>query len=160
MSGIQIKQITLQEITDLQKISKETFFETYAAGNTEEDMKRYLEEEFASDKLISELKDQNSEFYFALFENKIVGYLKINFGHSQTDIHDENSLEIQRIYVLKQYQGKRIGKLLYQKALEIAKQKKLDYLWLGVWEENPKAIQFYEKVGFVAFDKHVFKLGE
>ena len=49
---------------------------------------------------------------------------------------------------------------LDDKALEIAKSKMLDFLWLGVWDENPKAIRFYEKNGFVAFDKHVFKLGQ
>lgn len=160
MNDLTIKEVSHLDLFDLQEISKKTFYETYASGNTESDMIKYLEEEFASDKMTLELNDPNSEFYFAILENKIIGYLKINFGQSQTDIKDNKSLEIQRIYVLKDFQGKKIGKSLYQKAIEIANQKKLDYLWLGVWEENPNAIQFYEKIGFKAFDKHVFMLGE
>ena len=62
--------------------------------------------------------------------------------------------------MLKAHQGKKIGQLFYQKALEIATQHKLRYIWLGVWEENKNAINFYEKNGFVAFDKHIFKLGD
>lgn len=160
MQNLLIKKVTPNEIADLQEISRRTFFETYAAGNTEKDMLKYLDEEFTSEKLIAELNDQNSEFYFALYAGEIVGYLKVNFGQSQTDIKDDKSLEIQRIYVLNEFQGLKIGKSLYRKAIEIANQKKLDYLWLGVWEENPNAIQFYEKIGFKAFDKHVFMLGE
>jgi ribosomal protein S18 acetylase RimI-like enzyme len=157
---LKIQKATIKYIGDLQKISTHSFLETYASGNTEENMKMYLMEEFSLQKLEKQLSDKNSEFYFAIYDQKIIGYLKINFGVSQTDIKDNKSLEIQRIYVIKAFQGRQFGKALYQKAVERAKQKELDYLWLGVWEENPKATEFYEKIGFVAFDKHVFKLGE
>lgn len=122
-------------------------------------MQKYLDERFSIEKLTAELNDKNAIFYFAQLENKIVGYLKINFGDSQTELKDDKSLEIERIYVLKEFQGKKIGQILYDKAIEIAKQKDADYIWLGVWEENPRAIKFYKKNGFVEFDKHIFKLG-
>jgi len=61
---------------------------------------------------------------------------------------------------LKEYQGKKIGQLLFEQAGHIARQKNAGYLWLGVWEETPKAISFYKKNGFVEFDIHVFKLGD
>jgi ribosomal protein S18 acetylase RimI-like enzyme len=110
--------------------------------------------------LTDEIKNKNSELYFAILNEKAIGYLKLNFGQSQTEIKNDNALEIERIYVLKDFYGKNIGKLLYEKALSIAKQKKVEYIWLGVWEENPRAISFYKKNGFVEFDKHIFKLGE
>lgn len=47
----------------------------------------------------------------------------------------------------------------YEKAMQIARQTNADYVWLGVWEKNPRAINFYKKNGFVEFDKHIFKLG-
>ncbi|WP_139145003.1 MULTISPECIES: GNAT family N-acetyltransferase [Sphingobacterium] len=61
---------------------------------------------------------------------------------------------------LQDYHGKKVGQILYEKALEIALKKKSIYVWLGVWEENPRAIKFYKKNGFVEFDKHTFVLGE
>ena len=68
-------------------------------------------------------------------------------------------MEVERIYVLKEFHGKQIGQILFDKALEIAKEKKINYLWLGAWEKNPRAIRFYEKNGFVQFSTHLFKVG-
>ncbi len=159
MGNIKIKKVTLNEIGPLQKIGKQTFYETFSAGNTEENMTKYIEDGFSIEKLTSELYNKNTELYFATFDNDVIGYLKLNFGQSQTELKDENALEIERIYVLKEFHGKKIGQLLYEKALQIAKQKNADYVWLGVWEENPRAINFYKKNGFVEFDRHIFKLG-
>jgi len=159
MLPIQINKITIKDIDQLQKISKLTFLESFSAGNTEENMSKYLESEFSFEKLTTELNDQNSEFYFASIGDIIIGYIKLNFGPSQTELQDDNALEIERIYVLKDFQGKNVGQLLYTKAIQIARQKNFNYVWLGVWEENPRAINFYRKNGFVEFDKHIFKLG-
>ncbi|SHL40568.1 GNAT family N-acetyltransferase [Flavobacterium chilense] len=159
MADIQIKKITLSEIDQLQKIGRQTFHETFSESNSDENMKNYLENSFSNEKLTKELTDQNSEFYFATLDNEAIGYLKINFGESQTELKDEKSLEIERIYVLKAFHGKKVGQLLYDKAIQIAKDKKSDYIWLGVWEKNHRAISFYRKNDFTEFDKHIFKLG-
>ncbi len=157
--SIKIRRINTNDITELQKIGKQTFFETFASQNSEENMVEYLENGFSVEKIKAELEDQNAEFYFAELNEEAIGYLKVNFGQSQTEIKDENTLEIERIYVLKEFHGKKVGQILFEKALELAKTKKVNYVWLGVWEENQRAIRFYEKNGFVAFDKHIFKLG-
>lgn len=159
MEYINLKKVSLNDLKQLQAISRQTFSETFSAGNTEENMKVYLEEGFSLEKLTAELNDQNSEFYFAVLNNQVIGYLKLNFGAAQTELKNENALEIERIYVVKEFLGRRVGQLLYDKALQIARQKNADYVWLGVWEENPRAINFYKKNGFVAFDKHTFILG-
>lgn len=160
MATMDIKKVTLNDIDQLQKIGRQTFYETFSAGNTEENMKNYLAEGFSIEKLTAELADPNAEFYFALLDDKVIGYLKLNFGPSQTELQDDKALEIERIYVLKAFHGKKVGQLLYDKAIQIAQQKNADYVWLGVWEENPRAISFYKKNGFIEFDKHIFKLGD
>ena len=68
-------------------------------------------------------------------------------------------MEIERIYVLDEFHGKKVGLTLYNRALEIAQQRNIDYIWLGVWENNFKALNFYRKQGFIEFDQHIFKLG-
>lgn len=160
MNTIKIKKVTINDIDQLQQIGKNTFFETFSAANTKENMKRYLDEEFSAKKLTDELNNQFAEFYFATLENNVIGYLKLNFGQSQTELKDDKAIEIERIYVLKEFHGKKVGQLLYNKAIQISRQKNADYVWLGVWEENPRAINFYKKNGFVEFDKHLFKLGD
>ena len=159
MDKIVITKATINDLDQLQKIGRQTFFETFSTGNTEENMTKYLNEGFSIDKLTTELNDKNAEFYFATHNDNVIGYLKLNFGKSQTELQDDKGLEIERIYVLKDFHGKSVGQLLYDKAIQIARQKNADYIWLGVWEENPRAINFYKKNGFVEFDKHIFKLG-
>jgi len=154
-----IKQIGIQDIEQLQAIGRQTFAETFAESNSAEDMAKYLEEAYAHDKLSAELADPNSEFYLASLEHEVIGYLKLNFGNAQTELKDNKALEIERIYVAKAFHGQKLGQLLYDKAIEVAKEKNVDYVWLGVWEENHRAIQFYTKNGFVVFDKHIFVLG-
>lgn len=156
---IQIIKVTISKIDALEDVSKRSFIQTYADKNTEENMQHYLLDNFSQEKLIIQLKDPGSEFYFASLNNEVVGYLKINFGKAQTEQSYSNSVEIERIYVLKEFQGKKIGQLLCNKAFQVGQQNKADYLWLGVWEENLKALRFYKNYGFVEFDKHTFKLG-
>ena len=153
MEKVLIEKVTLQHIHDLQSIGKTTFEETFAAYNTAENMQQYLEKSFHINQLKSEIENTNTDFYFAKYESTILGYLKLNYNA------EKNALEIERIYVLQAYQGKKIGQLLFDKAKEIAKEKNVNYIWLGVWEENLKAINFYKKQGFITFDKHIFQLG-
>lgn len=157
---MQIRKLNISDLENLQKISIQTFRETFEDVNTEENMKKYLTEKLSLSQLKSELENPNSEFFFAENENKILGYLKLNFKNAQTEKVDENHLEIERIYVLKEFFHLKIGQILFDKALEIGRKKKLEFVWLGVWEENHRAIRFYEKNGFKVFGKHDFLLGE
>jgi ribosomal protein S18 acetylase RimI-like enzyme len=157
--NVKIRKINILDLAQLQKIGKTTFTETFTEHNTKEDLEKYLKESFAADKLITELENPDAAFYFAAINEEVIGYLKINFGDAQTELKDNKSVEIERIYVLQAYLGKKIGQLLYNKAIEIAKEHQAHYVWLGVWEENHRALQFYKKNGFVQFDTHIFKLG-
>lgn len=160
MDTIEIRRALLTDIIELQNIGRQTFFETFTGRTAEEDMQKYLIRSFNFDKLTMEINNPDSEFYLATIGNKTVGYLKINFDNAQTEIQDKDAMEIERIYVLKEFHGKKVGQLLFDKTIQIAKQTSVHYVWLGVWEENRRAINFYKKNGFIEFDKHIFKLGD
>lgn len=159
MEEVIISAASLSDLSLIQQIGRETFYETFAESNSEADMQKYLDESFTTEKIRSELMNPDSHFFLAMEGKTPIGYLKLNTGSTQTDIRDNAAIEIERIYVKSDFHGKKVGQLLYDKALEVARQLKKEYIWLGVWEENPKAIRFYEKNGFVAFDKHVFVVG-
>ncbi len=160
MNKTDIRKITLADLEQLRSLAVQTFTEAFSSLNTEENMRQYLSVAFSSEKLTDELNSPGSEFYFATVNEEIAGYLKVNIGQAQTELINQNGLEIERIYVLQEFQGQKIGQKLFEAALQIAKQQKCSYLWLGVWEENLKAIQFYRKNGFEVFDKHIFILGD
>jgi ribosomal protein S18 acetylase RimI-like enzyme len=160
MDNIKINSVFLEDYKSVQLIARETFFETFASSNSDADMQNYLAQSFSDKKVKVELSNEESMFYMALADDVPIGYLKINVGQAQTELQDSQALEIERIYVKAAFHGQRVGQLLFEKALEIAQETNKKSIWLGVWEKNPKAIRFYEKNGFVVFDKHIFRMGE
>jgi ribosomal protein S18 acetylase RimI-like enzyme len=123
-------------------------------------MEQYLNATFTAAQIGQELNDPNVRYYLATIAEKPVGYLKLNFSAAQTEFQDKQALEIERIYTTKAYLGTGVGQLLINKAISVAKEARLQYVWLGVWEKNARAIRFYEKQGFVQFGSHSFMLGQ
>lgn len=158
-NSIQLHRATAADLKELQALCRQTFFETFASDNTTENMQYYLETSFSENNLWEELNNPDSAFYLSKAGSKVIGYLKINSGEAQTEFKDNKGIEIERIYVLKEFHGKQVGQLLFDKAVQLAKENHADYIWLGVWEKNPRAIKFYVKNGFVPFGTHLFKLG-
>lgn len=155
-----IRQALITDLENIIEIGKETFFETFSKSHSENLVEDYIKINFTTEKISKELNDKCSMFFLALDNDQVAGYLKVNVEESQTEIQEENSLEIQRIYVKASYQGKKVGQLLFNKALVIAKEQQREFVWLGVWENNKKAINFYEKNGFITFGEHTFVMGD
>lgn len=158
---IEIVKVGLADIDRLIEISIDTFREAFAGSNTAENMEKYIRESRSHEKAIREFTTPGAEFYFAKTgNNDIIGYLKINTGTAQTEPLGDTYLEIERIYVLNRYHGQKAGLQLMEFALQRALEQNIQTVWLGVWEHNIKAIHFYQKSGFVVFDKHSFMLGD
>jgi ribosomal protein S18 acetylase RimI-like enzyme len=154
-----IQKLTLADAEVLLALSKKTFFGFFAHLNKPEDMEAYASVAFTPQKIKAELSNPNSQFFFAMLDGEIAGYLKLNYGAAQTEFQDVNAVEIERIYVLAQHHGKKIGHQFIDFTLKEAAEKKLQYIWLGVWEHNQKALAFYKKHGFEVFSSHEFVLG-
>jgi len=163
MSGkcinIKIRRCTIEDLKQLQNIGYETYDETFRKLNSQETIDKYLQESFNKEKLLTELNNQDCQFYFLFVDNKLTGYLKINDTPAQSDINDAESIEIERIYVRKQSIGKGLGKHLMNFVFQLAKEMDKQYVWLGVWEKNVDAIIFYIKMGFYEAGRHTFKMG-
>lgn len=153
------RKLTLSDVKELTLLSKTTFFDAFYHLNNPDDIQAYADKCLTEDKLAAELANPASAFYFAMMDDEIAGYMKINFGEAQSDIKDPAALEIERIYVSKLYQGKQIGTHLLKHVLQLAREANLKYIWLGVWEQNNRAIKFYQQNGFEVFGSHDFLLG-
>lgn len=150
---------TMEDLQKLRDLSKKTYQDTFGGFCSKEIMQTYLSEAFNKEKISQELNNPCSAFYFAYDDKSLVGYIKINDFPAQTDINDEKSLELERIYLLQAFQGHGYGKELLEKAVRIAACKKKKYIWLGVWEKNLKAIRFYSKNGLHKSGEHIFVMG-
>jgi ribosomal protein S18 acetylase RimI-like enzyme len=157
---VNIREASNAELETLQQISKSTFAETFSIHNSEENMRKYLRDNLSLEKLGEEMRNPKSSFYFVEMKGTVVGYLKLNVGVAQNEWKEDSGMEIERIYVLKEYQGHKIGQILFEKAISMARSMEMQYVWLGVWEKNERAIAFYTKNGFKVVGQHLFKLGD
>lgn len=148
------------DLDALQAISVKTYYDTFAAVNTPENMEAYLQSAYNLPKLRRELADENSEFYFVYADDTLSGYLKINEAPAQVEFHDPKSLEIERLYVDQGFLGAGIGQFLMDKAIAMARERGKEYIWLGVWEHNQRARRFYMRNGFYQIGSHSFIMGD
>lgn len=154
-----IQKVNLKDLITLRKLSIQTFDESFSAMNTADNMKLYFENCLNTAKLEQELSNPDSHFYFFVSKGKPIAYLKLNTQSAQTENMGDEALELERIYVLKSAQGMKIGQQLLDFALNVGRQEQKKIIWLGVWEKNRKAIDFYLKNGFQHVDQHQFMVG-
>ncbi len=161
MFGItEIRVAGIPEAELIADISRRTFYDSFAAQNTREDMDRFLNEQFTREKLIAETEDPDSIFLLAYLDGKLAGYARMRESDYLPEPGTVNAIEIARIYSEQWSIGKGIGKALMQRCLEVAAEKRKEWIWLGVWEHNQRAIGFYKKWGFEKFGEHIFVVGE
>lgn len=158
--SIVIREATVEDAWLIADISHQTFYETFASYNTKEDMEKFLNQQFTKGKLVLEVGARANVFLLAYNDDKVAGYVKIRDERAPLSLGNNNALEIARLYAMREMIGKGVGSMLMQACIEIAKEKKKDYLWLGVWENNQRAIDFYTKWGFEKFDETDFLLGD
>lgn len=157
--NINIRQATVNDAAQLLHIATTTFTEAFAAQNTEEDLRDYLQKHLYLEKIREELEHPGATFFLAFDGEDLIGYTKLNSGAAQTEPQGDDALEIERIYILAAYYGKDVGRQLLDTGFRYARDKGYKKIWLGVWEENQRALAFYKKEGFEAFGEHVFMLG-
>ena len=161
MQTIQIVPVPISDADALLELSLSTFLDFFGPPvNEQKNIDAYTSIAFTPEKVLSELNNPDSQFYFAKDGGKIAGYIKLNFNAAQNEFKDPQAVEVERIYVARAHHKKQIGSQLLNFAIDIALSKNLHYIWLGVWEHNHRAIAFYERNGFQIFSRHDFVLGD
>lgn len=156
---VSIRPLKADDLRALQKLSVETFVDTFIDSNTADDLASCIDSLYNTEKLTRELTAKHSYFYFVEVEDQIAGYLKLNTRYEQTEGQRDDSLEIERLYILPRYKGRHLGSKLMKFALDLAKEKDKKRVWLGVWEHNEPAKAFYATWGFKRFSQHTFQVG-
>ena len=154
-----IRKCEKKDLTQLCAFALKTFKDTFEKDNDPKDFNAYIEKAITEEKLGQEMAYEGSSFYFLELDGRVIGYIKLNFAPFQSDINDPKSLELERAYVDMKFHGLGYGKMLFDFIVAQANSHKIEYIWLGVWERNAKAIAFYEQLGFYKFAEHPFKLG-
>ncbi|MEE1296435.1 MAG: GNAT family N-acetyltransferase [Bifidobacterium sp.] len=157
---VQIREADENDVEAVREVSVATFRETFAASNSEEDMALYIERDLNPDTLRAQIDDPESRYLLASVDGKPAGVLKVNVGAAQTETMGDDALEVQRIYVLREYKGHGVGSALMARAFDLARRLGKRRVWLGVWEHNDAAYRFYLHKGFRKVGEHTFMLGD
>ncbi len=156
---ITIEPCSLGQLDLLRSVSIDTFIDTFREENTEENLQAYVDRAFGEEQLEKELAEPESAFYLIYLDGQLAGYLKLNWGSSQTEQMGNDHLEVERIYIRTIFKRKGLGRMLLNYAFDEAKNKGKHVIWLGVWEKNQDALYFYKKLGFFEAGEHVFQFG-
>ena len=140
-------------------LSRKTFHDTFAHVNTKDDMDKFMNDQFTHEALVAEVKDPSNIFLIAMVDSQTAGYAKMREARPETGLDDLPAIEIARIYAATDMIGKGVGNALMKKCVDIACEMGKRWIWLGVWQQNERAIRFYEKWGFEKFGTHTFVLG-
>lgn len=156
-----IAPITAGQLDILVQLEQQTFTETFDGVYTPEDLRAFLLDKKSKEVLAAEMNAPGALFFLVWYEQQPAGFLKLNL-HKQPDNNGPLPapvIEVEKIYVLQQFQGMRLGKLLIEHSFQVARDNKAKTIWLGVWEHNHKAIRFYQQQGFEKFGEHIFQIG-
>ena len=161
MVKIEIRKAVSEDYLLVSDLGSKAFYETWRPVNTEEDIQRYISEAFNPLNIKEDIEADNVNTFFIAIEGKrAVGYIKLRNDRSHEEFKDEKAIELERLYVLKEWQEKKVGKALMDEGLKMAFNQNFKWMWLGVATENYKALKFYKQYGFVIFGEKIFKLGD
>ena len=156
---IEIRLSTIEDTAAMREVAIRSYYDTFADSNTPADMESFLSDNYSLTKMESEFYETNSALYLAIENEKVIGFLRLRKNNEVEHTLGINTIELQRLYIHTAHQGKRVGYKLMEKAMEYATQHDFEWIWLGVWERNFKAQEFYNKWGFERFGEHVFQMG-
>jgi diamine N-acetyltransferase len=162
---IHIRQAAAEDIPLLVAMGRKTFYEAFAKQNTKENMDLFMESQFQPAMLEKEMQEEGAVFFLAYQDSLPVGFTKIRTGHEPEELWagspfaHGSAIEIERIYVVAEFQDQKIGSAIMAHNIEYARNRGFKMIWLGVWERNTAAIRFYERWAFELFGSHIFILG-
>ncbi len=153
---ILIRRATENDFHSICEIGRISVFETHKESCSLDDMNEYIENHYSNDAIIKELRDDNNIYHVIDYNNKPVGFSKVNLNTKHIDITQESVTKLDRIYLLKEYQGFKLGLKLLKFNIELAKSSNQVGIWLYTWVGNKRAVTFYNNIGFTIIGSHNF----
>lgn len=158
---MQVKRAGTDNLDELLRIARSTFVAAFRHLNDPAVFDDYLDRQMSREALRKQLENPGSRFFiFTIDDGMAIGYTKLNTGQAQTEDLDDRHLEIERIYLAPEHQGKGLGREMMTHAVSLAKQEGFEILWLGVWQQKLDSIAFYKRMGFEKFGEHEFMMGD
>lgn len=142
----------------LAEIGKISFIESHGNSASDADIDMYVNANYNNAVFKEELSDPKNIYHIIYLNNQPAGYSKIIFNSKHPKIQMENVTKLERLYLLKEFYGLKLGYELFKFNIELSKQNNQAGMWLFVWKENHIAVNFYKKTKFKIIGSYDFKL--
>jgi diamine N-acetyltransferase len=153
---ISILRATENDYNTIVNIGKVSVTEAHKDSSSTEILNEFVEKNYNNDEIKKELSDPNNIYYIINYNNQPVGFSKIIFNTRHPNIVRENTAKLDKIYLLKEFHGIKLGFELLKFNIELSKNNNQSGIWLYTWIGNKKAIDFYIKAGFTIIGSHDF----
>lgn len=155
----ELRRATVADAALVSRVAARLFEQTFGAANSSDDMQAYLSSTFTEALQAAEIENPHRTIIVAELGGDAVGYCSVLRGSAIESVQAARPAEVERIYVDRSLHGRRVGDQLMDACVAQATAWGSDVLWLAVWEENPRAIAFYERRGFRRVGTKDFHLG-
>lgn len=158
-----IRPASVTDATALSQLMATLFWDSYHTENTPENMYDYMQKSFGVPQQTAELADPHRITFVVEQDDTLIAYAQLSSLYSEpsaTAPLPENGLFLSRFYVHKNWHGRGIALPLLQKCEQYAQAQSIASIWFTVWQQNKKAIAFYQKHGFVVFGTANFTVGD
>ncbi|MFN2198107.1 MAG: GNAT family N-acetyltransferase [Anaerolineales bacterium] len=154
------RRATLADTNLLAVFGAHAFKEAFGAQNKPDDMAAYLAEHFSPTQIQNEIEDPRSIFLLAYLDSRLAGYARLFASEPPAAVQGDRPIELVRIYVDPEFIGRGYGSALMQTCLDTARSEGFRTIWLGVWQHNQRALDFYFRWGFRTAGVKPFVLGD
>lgn len=156
---VRIRPATGRDARELADLGTQTFLEAYGDANDPADLAAYIADTYTEHLIAAALQSPAVTYLIAEADGRAIGFAKLVAGSRSPDVDTAHPAELEQLYVLGHRHGGGVGTALIEACVEQARDHGCDVLWLGVWEDNRRAIGFYQRLGFVQVGTHTFRLG-
>jgi len=157
---IDIRSASVDDTSILRELAETTFLESHGHSANPEEIASYVLEKYNYDAIKAELEDAANSYHIIFVNNEPAGFSKIILNKPFAESNIENLTKLDRIYILKRYYDLHVGSALYDFILDFIKKHQQKGIWLFVWKENPRAVNFYQRKGFKIIGSHNFRISE
>jgi len=149
---ISLREISLEDHIDLYNLMKRIYTPAYHNYWNDEG-EWYVNHLYNVENIQNELEEKDSLYFFVLFENRTIGIFRIVYHVDPHNKVNRDYVKLHRLYLDQSIQNKGIGRQLMNWLMHKVKDEGYSKLWLDAMEQQPQALHFYKKLGFIETGK-------
>lgn len=155
----ELREVVEGDAAEVCAVAERIFRDTFGAQNTAADMDLYASQTFTPEAFADAIADPKTVILVAENDGEMIAYAHLHMGDAPDYITGPSPVELKRFYVLNGWHGTGLAQALMREVCARSIERGAETLWLGVWEENHRAIRFYRKLGFGEVGEMTFVLG-